>query len=109
MAGQVNVKRMLRSLSPAQMEEWKHYYELEPFGLVGDSNHTALIVKAIYDAAGMVKKGTDKQFDLEDLLLWGKPPRVKVAKEEQRQSVQTKIAIAHAIATAFSGVKGKDK
>lgn len=90
------------------MEDWKHYYELEPFGLVGDSNHAAQIVKAIYDAAGMVKENTKERFEVKDLLLWGRKPK-SLAKQPPIQSVETKIAIAHAIAAAFSGVKGKDK
>jgi len=42
---------MLREITPRQFRDWKHYYELEPFGERLADYRTGYIVQALYNIA----------------------------------------------------------
>ena len=89
---------MLRSLTAKQFAEWEHYAKLEPFNELREDYRTASIVTMIAN----VNRGSKHQpFKLEDFVL-------KFEQEPKRpQTWQEKLAIARAIAMAYS-VPAKD-
>lgn len=89
----MNVDAMLRSLTAKQFAEWEQYAKLEPFNELRADYRTASIVTML---ANVNRASKQEPYSLEDFVLkFGQEPK-------KPQTWQEKLAIARAIAMAFS-------
>lgn len=85
MAGVLDVEVMLRRRSAKWFRDWKHYYELEPFGSVSDTYRTAQIVQMLYNINRDTKKDPDGK-TIDEFLLWLDRPEEDVKAERQKRA-----------------------
>jgi hypothetical protein len=109
MAGELDVKGMLRRMSAREWAEWQLYYDVEPFGDRRGDYQAALIAKMIADVQNAKKTGGG-ELTIDDLLLqFNLRDELAPAPENKRVALESQIAMAHAIAMIYNpSVKAKD-
>ena len=91
---------MLRSLTAKQFTEWETYARMEPFNELRADHRAALIAQTVFNIA---VDGKDRRPLTDFLLSYGDEEK----PAPKRQPVEHQIAIAQAIAMAYS-VPAKD-
>src|SRR5688500_6385307 len=100
---------MLREITPRQFRNWRHYYELEPFGERLADYRVGHIVQALYNIARDTK-AHPKPLPLEPFIpAFGDYGDIEEAKKPiQRQTWQEQKQWAKLFTKAFNSKDAKD-
>ena len=87
---------MLRSITAEQLQGWRHFAELEPFGEMRQDYRIASIVQALYNI-NRDPKVHRKPFPIEDFLLrFGTQERETVKRQSWKEQKALLMALAAA-------------
>lgn len=93
---------MLRSLTPRQFRNWKHYYELEPFGERLADFRVGHIIQALYNIARDTK-AHPKPLPVERFVPdFGDYGDLKVQESDKKQTWQEQKSWAKLFTKAFN-------
>lgn len=88
------MESFLRRISPRQYEEWKQFYNREPFGHLRDDLHAGLLASMIVNTAANRKKGA-KRLEVSDVLdLLPTLPTDAPTDDERENERRTASAVA---------------